>query len=412
MAVRFSLHSFDAKKMNRVVLLMALLAVSCGISEIGGGEDRTDPVWKKPYPDSGDSGPAVRERCYVTAVDYQDGYDWLVDRDRGEVKCSLVVFADGRPVMKVAVSDHNEVSSDPDMHRLAEGHLYTDFATGDETVVKRDGEALFRYAGREHLVGFVVCDGDVYTLGSRREGPGFSCRRNGELVFERDSGYPFRHLQIVDGKPCFAYCEQVRSGDGSLERYWWYDGVQAMQIAVREDVSKVWDIIWHEGKVCWAGSLVGIGPAVLSKGDTMSVMDMPSGAQMLSCSLMSSGDGLYVEGLYSTKTGASCCCIWKETDSVVHMDSGWSVTAVTFIDDGACCVMNPSSPGQCGRVFRCDEMMDMPEGYVCMGNGAVAAVNGILHVGLSSKKGDRPVLWRDGLSDTLDVNGFITSVSR
>ena len=54
----------------------------------------------------------------------------------------------------------------------------------------------------------------------------------------------------------------------------------------------------------------------------------------------------------------------------------------------------------------------MPEGYVCMGNGAVAAVNGILHVGLSSKKGDRPVLWRDGLSDTLDVNGFITSVSR
>ena len=67
--------------MNRVVLLMALLAVSCGISEIGGDEDRTDPVWKKPYPDSGDSGPSVRERCYVTAVDYQDGYDWLVDRD-------------------------------------------------------------------------------------------------------------------------------------------------------------------------------------------------------------------------------------------------------------------------------------------------------------------------------------------
>ena len=96
----------------------------------------------------------------------------------------------------------------------------------------------------------------------------------------------------------------------------------------------------------------------------------------------------------------------------MQMDSGWPVCAVTFIDDSACCVMNPSLPGQCGRIFRCDEMMDMPEGYVCMGNEAAAAVNGILHVGLSSKKGDRPVLWRDGLSDTLDVNGFITSVSR
>jgi hypothetical protein len=55
-------------------------------------------------------------------------------------------------------------------------------------------------------------------------------------------------------------------------------------------------------------------------------------------------------------------------------------------------------------------MYTMPGGYSCMGNEAIAMVNGILHVGLSSTTGERPVLWKDGQLDTLKINGYISGI--
>jgi hypothetical protein len=38
-------------------------------------------------------------------------------------------------------------------------------------------------------------------------------------------------------------------------------------------------------------------------------------------------------------------------------------------------------------------------------------IDGILTVGLSSLSGERPVVWRDGRTEELDVNGYICNVS-
>ena len=46
-----------------------------------------------------------------------------------------------------------------------------------------------------------------------------------------------------------------------------------------------------------------------------------------------------------------------------------------------------------------------------MGVNTVMMADGILQAGLSSRKCEKPVIWRDGVLDTLDYNGYISSVT-
>ena len=91
--------------MKRIIYIIAALtaAVGCSLSETGQSQrpDRED-IWKNPAFNA-DSSSTDRKRCYITGLDYPDGYDWRADSENGTVKCSLVVFTDGRPVMKVPV---------------------------------------------------------------------------------------------------------------------------------------------------------------------------------------------------------------------------------------------------------------------------------------------------------------------
>ena len=160
-------------------ILAALLAVSCGLSEIGGeGPTGTDGgIWGGPVEENNGEG-ILQQICYMTALDYQNGYDWRADTARESVKCSLIVYADGKQIMKVPVGEEYETGADVDMHRIAGGHLYTDYSTSEETIIKRDGRLLFRYPGPEAIHGMCVSGDDVYTLGQSRNGEGFSFRKN------------------------------------------------------------------------------------------------------------------------------------------------------------------------------------------------------------------------------------------
>jgi hypothetical protein len=112
--------SFEAKTMGRkfYVLSLALAAVmSCGLEQIGGDSD--DGIWMGPgsLVGGGNSGSGVGQKVwYAVGVDYPDGYDWKADEECGSVKCSLVVFANGIPMMKEPVGNEYEVSSDPDTY--------------------------------------------------------------------------------------------------------------------------------------------------------------------------------------------------------------------------------------------------------------------------------------------------------
>lgn len=406
------LSSFDEKSMGRsaFVLCVGLMLAACGIHEMGESvRDTSGGIWTGPGMNVGTSDPS-KTVCYVTALDYQDGYDWRSDREKGSVKCSLVVFADGIPMMKVPVGDAYHVSSDADSHRMIDGHLYTDFSTDDETIIKKDGKEVFRYPGREFLQGMIVDGEDIYTLGHSRAGEGFSYRKNGEILLEKSSGRTFSRLHRDGDHICFAYSEPIGSGGGSVERYYCVvDGVP-QQAALREDVKKVWDLMMADGQVCYIASLVGVQGPVLFRGESKSVLTLPQASSLLTGRLSVSQGVVCVEGLLSCRNITLACILWKDGEQL-YFNTGTTVASWCVEGDGVFCVMNSKSPSAKGVIYRCGDVFEAPLGYVSVGENTMALTNGILNVGLSSGFGGWPVLWKDGTVDTLKVNGYISSVT-
>ena len=61
--------------------------------------------------------------------------------------------------------------------------------------------------------------------------------------------------------------------------------------------------------------------------------------------------------------------------------------------------------------FRMGDCLEMPEGYAALGGAPIDVIEGILTIGLSSVSGHRPLIWRDGDVEEIDVNGYICTVS-
>lgn len=391
-----------------VVLLMA---VSCGLTEVGEPVRRPGGgVWTGPGVNVGKYDPD-KTVCYVTLMSYADGYDWRPDWEKGSVRCSLVVLADGIPMMKVPVGDEYETSSDPDMHRIVDGHLYTDFSTSSETVVKKDGRLLFRYPGRELICGLIVDSSDVYTLGHPRDGGGFTYRRNGEILLQRTSGRSFARLYRDKGDICFAFSEPVVSASDTIERYYHVRNGNVSQEALREDVKRVWDILAIDGSVVYVADVVGVAHPVVCNGLSMHVLSMPQASWMASCRLLASAGNIYVEGIVAKAGKPLTAGIWTDYDSFHAFPSGMALASVCVSEGSVCCVLNSSTSWQNGQIYHNGRTAAMPMNYVSMGSRTAVMADGILTIGLSSRTGGKPQLWKDGLVQTLDYNGYICSVT-
>lgn len=401
--------------MKRKIVLMtaAVMAmISCGIHEIGGNgeESAGGGIWGGPAGGEQNGPGKLHTICYMTALDYRKDYDWRSDQARGSVKCSLVVFADGTPLMKVPVGAAYEAGSDPDMHRIIGGNLYTDYSTDSETVIKENGVQVLRYHGPESLCGMEVIGEDVYTLGQSRNGSGFTFRKNGEIVLERDEGYVIGSLINDSDSLCFAFCEHIKTSDGSkIGRYYSSVNGRVHQVAVREDIKTVWDVLAANDGAIYLASLTGASLPVVFIGDSMQSLQMPLGCSLKSCRLFKLENGVGAEGLCRHSNGMWFSVIW--IDGMIRASfPSEAISSLTADGDGVCCAMNPSRSGKSGKIYRSGELTDMPEEYSVIGAGSIKVIDGILHVGLSSLNGRKPVVWKDGQIDSLNVNGFISSI--
>ncbi len=388
-----------------VIGLAALAVLSCGVEEVGGRPDgNREDVWTGPGMNMGS-----KEVCYITCFDYPQGYDWRTDPEKGSVKCSLVVFADGLPMMKVPVGDAYEVSPDPDMHRMIDGHLYTDYCTGEETVIKRDGKTVLRYKGSENICGMTEENDTIHTLGHPRQGDGFVYRKNGEVILERSSGRTFGRLHRDGGRICFAFIEPVLSENETIERYYHCADGEVTQTALRDDVKKVWDVISYNGEICYIASLRGVEKPVLFLDGIMNALAMPQDAKPLSFRMMAGDEHLFWEGLVKASDNTVASVLWLRPGQYMAFEEGMVANSCVVSGDGISCAFNPAALG--GVIYRSGEEYFMPWGYTTMGTNCGAMVNGILHIGLSSMDGDQPMVWKDGVLEPLDVCGYIASVS-
>lgn len=384
-----------------LALPVLVLMIACGISEVGNWtEDATDDFVQ------GVIDP-MRTACCVTAVEYPGGYDWQNGKVGSNPRCSLVVFADGVPAMKFPAGDGYEISTDPDLHRMSDGHLYTFFSKNGATVVKKDGKPLYRYNGDEILEDMLIRDGDIYTLAGRASG-GFSYRKNGQPLVERYSGDLLGKMWEDGDSVCFAFTHSVAVTDGLELRYYVSVDAEVSQVEFDKEAQKVWDLRSRKGKpVSLVSSLRWNGLTVCTEEYSRRIL-LPINAEILSCAMFDAGSQIGSECVYSYPDGSFESGLWVEGAEYIRFETGRSISAVLYSDGKACCVLNPDDDE--GIIFDGTDLYDMPAGYYCAGGQALAMSDGHLYVALSSRQGDKPVVWHADKADTLNMNGYLCSV--
>ena len=388
--------------------VVCLAVQSCGITELYKADvDDKNGVWNGPAADPSPMSPSL---TFVSAFDYPDGYDWRSDPDRGHVKCSLVVFREGLPVLKIPVGNEYRVSPDPDMHRIIDGHLYTDFSDGTETLLKKNGKPVLSYPGAEMICDMKVKGSDIYTLGHSRTGQGFALRLNGSVLLSREAGYTFERILIEDTEVSVAFAEPIVSSSGTVERYYVMRGGKVTQIALRDDIKQVWDVAVYGEEIYYLASLTGVQAPVLVSSQGMTTLQMPSSMRVVSCRMNILEGGICVEGVLADGNQVQSV-LWGTDFQYSLFPKGMTFSALCFGEDGLHCTMNPASGMGAGLIFRGGESLEIPAGYACMSRSAMDFASGMLTVGLSSLKGEAPALWVDGRLKNLDINGYISCVT-
>lgn len=224
------------------MLPAAALAVLCGsCDKLNAAKHRTDTPAREEVPDRnkrGDNYVKPDTTVYVSAVVFNDGYDWRADTLYQRATGCVVLFRNGEEILSIEAGAGRKVSLDPDLHHLMDGHLYTEYSGSENTTVTRDGKELFTYPGREFLCGLLVEGRDVFTLGASRSGKGFSLRKNGmEMMSGRDGvvlgrlsetpSFPTGALYRDGGSLCFCYRRPSEAAGGMDECVMVIDGQES-----------------------------------------------------------------------------------------------------------------------------------------------------------------------------------------
>ncbi len=409
-------------------LLLFSAAASCGLRELG------EIVPRPPVPDYVEDAASSRMVTVVTGIEYPDGNDWNAWNSSGQGNPSLVVFRDGEKVIDIPVSKDGLVSEDIDMHRYADGHLYTDFCTDNETVISRDGRELFRYSGRERIVFLAVSGGHVLTLGESRDGQGFSSRSDGTPLFLGLTGTVFQNAGLSrSGELCFFYRMRVNSTAGSLWQYCAVTGSENLRIELPSNVAEVYGLAFPR-----AGAVPRKPEARVSR--TMGIAALCRWKDEDGC--LSTGTVYCRDGSFTplsnqflfTITGgtvlgntepmlAVCSCSNSRGIPCHLLCSGKSIRSTWFSDDipvgfrhvaDSVVGIRKSMQGQSRDILCHGSRRDtLPAGYTVMNGDALCAGADGIRIGLTSRTGGgRAILWDNGEIDSLGFKGIVTGVYR
>jgi len=377
---------------NHVLSIMVLLMSSCGLEQLGHGpHSGADGVWKGPS-----YGRYMSGTCHAVCLDYPDGYDWMADPGNGSTDCSVVMFADAVPVLRLSAGDSYEVSADPQRHRIRSGCLYTDFTDGMTTVIKKDGEEIIRYDGAEEVMDLVTVGGTVHMLCMPEGGTGFVYRIDGKEMVAREDGVLCGGLDVSGSS--VGFCFECRS-----KYYKVVDG-KVFLMEMEEDIGEIMDVALYNGELSLL-TVTGDRPEpVLIRSEERRSLMFWKISDIVSCRFMDT-DSLCVRIRYRHRdTGLTSDMLWLGALRILQPRQACLLSSVTVDRSGCHAVANPSET-QSGAIFSNLERYELPPGYHVYGHGCAVVKDTVLHVGLTSGKGMSPVLWRDGVMDTLDVNG-------
>jgi hypothetical protein len=383
------------------------------------GRTRSQTVSGKPH----DNGkPYVSDTSvYLTALEFPRGYDWKKDTLYGKVNCKLVLFKNGSRTLELPAKFDSGISPDPDTHRVIEGYLYTDYCTDGETIISRDGRSLFHYQGEELMSGFLVKDGDVYTLGQDRSGHGFSFRKNGKSILKKengeimggmyDSAYENGALYESGGHLYFSYYNTSISGKTVEKKYFLVeDGV-----AVRIDSEKVYDEIYDlrmSGGVLYKTVKVkgSLYPLSLFSGDSRSDLGKNYNIKVTSAFILPNANDIMVQETFvNTRSDSGFMSIWKASGFVGSYNTDTDI----YAERGKLYAVEMDTSGYAYRFRFGSGSIKLSNKYYFISNHCATVENGHFYLVLTPACiNKKPVLWKDSDSSTVNIeNGYVTSVS-
>ncbi len=340
----------------------------------GADPDRSRPA----APDSLRGRPVV----YATALVFPDSVDWRKGDTRG---ARLVLFQDGVPIDTIS----RNLDPSPEKIRFQDGHVWTDFTDGSQTVIACDGQPLFSYPGEERLLGFLVHDGSVHTLG-QHPGGGFSYRVNGVEAFSSPNGTLVGGGVTPDweaGAFCrdssgiyYCYALPVSTEEAHMWEYRVMKGKEVRKMIPALSGSRLYDIRVHRG--CVYRLEYRYGRMCLMQEDELIPLTLPENAHEVT--LVRVDDRMCIKGFHEE---GSASCIWiRDADTLLrqHVNPHGQHPANLFIDKGESVLVNQDFEDCVVQVRRDSTTVYFPtETYRLQTPGCVRYRKGLVAVALT-----------------------------
>lgn len=318
--------------------LMAAGSISCRkiICECRCHEYREDVL---PGNDTGDGTGGEPETVKVTGfnivlAEYPDGYDWLRDPDHGVVECDICLLQDGLETLRFPAGNEYMVSADIDMVRCIGEDVFTDFSTSSETIIRKNGEEILRYPGREMVRGLAETDRKgIYTLGIPRDAAvGWTLRCSGEILSSSDTGEIVSALYTDKEEPVFVY----RSEEG---KYFQVRGDSQTELDVPPAYGQVVSVTFDRG----TAEVCTLDETNILRKDGAELAAFEDSFNILAC--YPDGDTAGAVGYYGDDILSQFMYHDKEYTAFPEGYCLAAVSAGAFSDGHYCLCLNPVEPG-------------------------------------------------------------------
>ena len=403
----------DMKREGLAILAAAaFIAAGCSwLDPPGSGIARCDKFPRGSYSDgrggrSSDSTEAGQQFVpdtivWASAVQVPDDYYWPRDTAMGVMDAKLLLFKDDEQVLSLPVGAAHGISPNPETHHLIGGHLYTEFNSSSGTQIRRDGEPVCQYEGREVLKGLLPVMDDIFTLGLDKDDNSLVYRKNGTIMLKMDGaralGGPGENSPALYMDGGHQYFAMHQSGstylvtDGSMKK------ADAMSNSVMD-----YRII---GGVPYCIFVMG-NNIFLLQDKKKSVLAEKQGS-LEDFHVIGTGDGVFAAGTSRGKTMVrnvrDSCTLELEGESLFLYESRGKMFSVS--------AHRPVTVREVDTGLSGNGKLLMEEsGCYFFSRGCGFAIEGSLWLAVSTGNGP-PFIWKDGEElREFSLNGYLTGV--
>lgn len=363
----------------------------------------------------------------VTVVEFPEGYCWQRDSSGEAGGCLISLYCNGSRIVSVPSGAGYPACQAADMHRCIDGKLYTDYSSAYETSVYENGSLLFSYEGREMICGFLIKDGNIYTLGQSRSGNGLSFRKNGILLYSSATGQVIggvdnpscRTGALYEDNESIVFCfrnTSVSQGTAVTSCYIVRDGVPE-KLSFPANVKSVYDVRQIGGRIVAAVENVTTSksPALIVDGNFKALPLSINNIKIGNCRLCWHGDENIFLNVTFTQDG------WKSMRSALIRMDGYKVlfkNGESISDfwingkDYACPIVTEERISLIYTIEGERREVALKDGRYSMLSPSCMKFNGkSITAGLSPRDSSGfPVIVRGSKAEVLKVNGYVTSV--